>query len=87
MIVPKDMRKVYEVGDSVVSADEIASIWDALDKLKCYPTTKSAIKIATRTGAMLDEIRHTEASDIDVDTKLSTILKEKLRIRSSCRLL
>lgn len=29
------MRKVYEVEDSVVSPDEIASIWDALDKLKC----------------------------------------------------
>jgi hypothetical protein len=81
MIAPKDVGKASEVGDRVVSPDEIASIWDALDKLKCYPTTKNAIKLATLTGARLGEIRHMEASDIDLDTKLWTISKEKSKTK------
>jgi len=77
MIAPKDVGKASEVGDRVVSPDEIAIIWGTLDKLKCYPTTKNSLKLATLTGARLGEIRHMEACDIDLVTKLWTIPKEK----------
>lgn len=81
MIAPKDVGKASEVGDRVVSPDEIAIIWDTLDKLKCYPTTKNALKLATLTGARLGEIRHMEACDIDLDAKLWTIPKEKSKTK------
>jgi hypothetical protein len=36
MIAPKDVGKASEVGDRVVTSEEIRTIWSALDKSKCY---------------------------------------------------
>ncbi|MGB1199548.1 MAG: tyrosine-type recombinase/integrase [Thalassotalea sp.] len=77
MIAPKDVGKSSEVGDRVVWPEEIRMIWASLDKSKCYPTTKNAIKLATLTAARLGEIRHMEICDIDLEKKLWTIPKEK----------
>lgn len=81
MIAPKDVGKASEVGDRVVMPEEIRTIWSALDKSKCYPTTKNAIKLATLTAARLGEIRHMEICDIDLDKKLWTIPKEKSKTK------
>ena len=81
MIAPKDVGKSSEVGDRVVTPDEIKTIWSALDKSKCYPTTKNAIKLATLTAARLGEIRHMEIGDVDLDNKLWTIPKEKSKTK------
>ncbi|MBA6356801.1 MULTISPECIES: site-specific integrase [unclassified Colwellia] len=77
MIAPKDVGKASEIGDRVVSPKEVLVIWKALNQSKCYPTTKNAIKLAILTGARLGEIRHMEACDIDLNTKLWTIPKAK----------
>lgn len=81
MIAPKDVGKASEVGDRVVTPEEIVTIWSVLDKSKCYPTTKNAIKLATLTAARLGEIRHMEICDVDLDQKLWTIPKEKSKTK------
>lgn len=81
MIAPKDVGKSSEVGDRVVLPEEIKFIWQTLDKMKSYPTTKNAIKLATLTAARLGEVRHMEICDIDFDKRLWTIPKEKSKTK------
>lgn len=81
MISPKDVGKASEVGDRVVTPRELLAIWSALDKSKCFPTTKNAIKFATLTAARLGEIRHMEITDLDLDNKLWIIPKEKSKTK------
>ena len=81
MIAPKDVGKASEVGDRVVTPEEIQTIWSALDKSKCYPTTKNAIKLATLTAARLGEIRHMEICDVDLTKNIWTIPREKSKTK------
>jgi integrase len=81
MIAPRDVGKASEIGDRVVTPEEIRIIWSALDKSKCYPTTKNSIKFATLTAARLGEIRHMEKCDVDLEKKLWTIPKEKSKTK------
>jgi len=75
------MGKSSEVGDRVVTPEEIRIICSALDKSKCYPNTKNAIKLATLTAARLREIRHMEICDVDLNKKLWTIPKHKSKTK------
>ena len=81
MIAPKDVGRTSEIGDRVVTAKEIRCIWSALDKSKCFPTTKNAIKLASLTAARLGEVRHMELCDVDLVNKTWSIPKHKSKMK------
>jgi integrase len=81
LIPPKSVGKKSEIGDRVLSQDELKKVWSLIDRSKCYPTTRNVIKACMLFGARLGEVRNMEAEDINFKSKVWTIPKEKSKTK------
>lgn len=70
------------VGDRAPSIKEIKMIMAEFDRTKCYPTTINTVKMLILTGARCGEIRRMERQDIDFETGIWTVPKDKSKTRT-----
>jgi integrase len=70
------------VGDRAPSIKEIKEIMAQFDRTKCYPTTINTVKMIILTGARCGEIRRMEKKDIDLETGIWTVPRDKSKTKS-----
>ncbi len=64
-------------GDRTPSIAEIKAILEEFGRTKSYPTTVNTVRMIVLTGARCGEVRRMKVSDIDFDSCLWTVPKEK----------
>jgi integrase len=70
------------VGDRAPSIKEIKMIMAEFDRTKCYPTTINTVKMLILTGARCGEIRRMERQDIDLETGIWTVPRDKSKTKN-----
>ena len=70
------------VGDRAPSIKEIKMIMAEFDRTKCYPTTINTVKMLIFTGARCGEIRRMEKKDIDFETGIWTVPRDKSKTKN-----
>lgn len=81
-IETKSVGVPSNVGDRAPSIKDIKMIIAEFDRTKCYPTTINTVKMLILTGARCGEIRRMERQDIDFDTGIWTVPREKSKTKN-----
>lgn len=81
-IETKSVGVSSKVGDRAPSIKEIKMIMAEFDRTKCYPTTINTVKMLILTGARCGEIRRMERQDINFETGIWTVPREKSKTNS-----
>lgn len=81
-IAPKSVGKKSQPKDRVPDLGEIKMIWAEIDKSKCYPTTRNALKLIMLTGARISEVRRMEKCDLNFKKGTWTVPKLKSKTNS-----
>ena len=81
-IAPKSVGKKSQPKDRVPDLGEIKMIWAEIDKSKCYPTTRNALKLIMLTGARISEVRRMEKCDLNFKKGTWTVPKVKSKTNS-----
>jgi len=80
-IAPKSVGKKSEPKDRVPELSEIKTIMQEVDKSKCFPSTRNALKLIILTGARLSEVRRMELQDLDFKKMIWTVPREKSKTK------
>ena len=76
-IAPKSVGKKSESKDRVPDLDEIKDIMSEIDKSKCFPSTRNALKVTILTGARISEVCKMQLCDLNLKKGIWTVPKEK----------
>jgi len=83
-IAPKSVGRKSDPKDRVPDLDEIKEIWGGINKSKCNPTTRNALKLVILTGARISEVRLMEERDLNLKKGVWVVPKEKSK--TNCKI-